>query len=47
MLLFVIIISCSILFMLCILKTGTDEKNLKNYGSYPDDVQRQIELIEE
>ncbi|WP_277285303.1 hypothetical protein [Sneathia sanguinegens] len=47
MLLFVIIISCSILFILCILKTGTDEKNLKNYGSYPDEVQRQIELIEE
>lgn len=47
MLLFVIIISCSILFMLCILKTGTDEKNLKNYGSYPDEVQRQIELIKE
>lgn len=47
MLLFVIIISCFILFMLCILKTGTDEKNLKNYGSYPDEVQRQIELIEE
>lgn len=47
MLLFVIIISCSILFILCILKTGTDEKNLKNYTSYPDEVQRQIELIDE
>lgn len=42
MLLIEIITLCSTFFILCILGTGTDEKNLKNYMSYPDEVQKQI-----
>ncbi len=45
MLLIEIIILCSTFFILCILGTGTDEKNLKNYMSYPDEVQKQIKEI--
>ena len=35
------------LFLLCFGGTGTDDKNLKSYSSYPDKVQNQIkEIIE-
>ena len=34
-------------FGLCFLNTGTDEKNLKNYTSYPDEVQIQINKIKD
>ncbi len=30
-------ILCIVFFMLCYLGTGTDEKNLKSYSSYPDE----------
>ena len=40
------IILCIIFFLLCF-GTGTDDKNLKSYSSYPDKVQNQIkEIIE-
>lgn len=39
-------ILCLIFFGLCFLGTGTDEKNLKNYMSYPDEVQEKIKNIE-
>lgn len=38
-------ILCLIFFGLCFLGTGTDEKNLKNYMSYPDEVQDKIKKI--
>lgn len=38
-------ILCLIFFGLCFLGTGTDEKNLKNYMSYPDEVQAKIKRI--
>lgn len=38
---------CAILFILCILKTGTDAKNLQNYSSYPPAVQSRIRAIPE
>lgn len=38
---------CTVLFMLCILGTGTDAKNLQNYSSYPDEVQSRIRAIPE
>lgn len=38
---------CAVLFMLCILGTGTDAKNLQNYSSYPDAVQTRIRAIPE
>lgn len=41
------VILCSAFFALCFLGTGTDEKNLRNYMSYPDEVQKQIKEIEE
>lgn len=41
------VIFCSAFFALCFLGTGTDEKNLRNYMSYPDEVQKQIKEIEE
>ena len=41
------IILCIIFFLLCFGGTGTDDKNLKSYSSYPDKVQNQIkEIIE-
>lgn len=47
MLLIEIVILCSAFFALCFLCTGTDEKNLRNYRFYPDEVQKQIKAIEE
>lgn len=38
---------CIVFFLLCFLGTGTDEKNLKNYSSYPDEVQNLINEIAE
>ncbi|WP_311480318.1 ABC transporter permease [uncultured Anaerococcus sp.] len=40
-------ILCLIFFGLCFLGTGTDEKNLNNYMSYPDEVQEKIKNIED
>ena len=47
MLIIEIIILCTIFFVLCYLGTGTDEKNLKSYASYPDEVQRRIREADE
>ena len=47
MLVIELIIFCLIFFGLCYLGTGTDEKNLKNYMSYPDEVQTKIKEIVE
>lgn len=41
-----IVILCSVFFLLCYLGTGTDEKNLRNYSSYPDEVQARVRAIE-
>ena len=40
-------ILCIVFFMLCYLGTGTDEKNLKSYSSYPDEVRIRIKDIAE
>lgn len=42
MVLALLLILCLIFFAICYLGTGTDEKNLKNYMSYPDEVQEKI-----
>lgn len=42
-----LLILCLVFFILCYLGTGTDEKNLKNYMSYPDEVQGEIKEIQE
>lgn len=47
MLVIELIILCLIFFGLCYLGTGTDEKNLKNYDSYPYVVQSKIKEIVE
>lgn len=47
MLLIETVILCSAFLGLCFLGTGTDKKNLRNYMSYPDDVQKRIKEIEE
>ncbi|MBV6370895.1 ABC transporter permease [Enterococcus faecium] len=41
------IILCIVFFLFCYLGTGTDEKNLKSYSSYPDEVQSRIKDIAE
>ena len=41
------IVLCLLFFALCILGTGTDEKNLKSYSSYPDEVTDRIKEIKE
>ena len=46
MLLIETVILYSAFFGLCFLGTGTDEKNLRNYMSYSDEVQKQIKEIE-
>lgn len=45
MLLIELIILCLIFLGLCFLGTGTDEKNLRNYDSYPDELQSKIKEI--
>ncbi|UQK58988.1 ABC transporter permease [Fenollaria massiliensis] len=47
MLIIEIIILCVIFFALCYLGTGKDEKNLKSYASYPDEVQKRIREADE
>lgn len=42
-----IVILCAAFFGLCYLGTGTDQRNLKNYSSYPDKVQNRIQEIVE
>ncbi|BFT65909.1 ABC transporter permease [Parvimonas parva] len=39
------VILCIVFFLLCYIGTGTDDKNLKSYSSYPDEVQAQINNI--
>lgn len=46
MLLLETLILCLLFFVLCVLGTGTDAKNLKNYSSYPDEVQQIIKETE-
>lgn len=45
MILLELFILCAVFFILCFVGTGTDEKNLKNYMSYPDQVQEAISRI--
>lgn len=40
-----IIILCSIFFVLCFLATGTDEKNLRSYDTYPKKVQDEVNIV--
>lgn len=47
MLIIEIIILCAVFFALCFLGTGTDEKNIKSYASYPDEVQKRIREVDE
>ncbi|AVM67364.1 ABC transporter permease [Peptostreptococcaceae bacterium oral taxon 929] len=47
MLIIEIIILCAVFFAICFLGTGTDEKNLKSYASYPDEVQKRIRETQE
>ena len=47
MLIIEIIILCTIFSAICFLGTGTDEKNLKSYASYPDEVQKRIREADE
>lgn len=42
-----IVILCAVFLGVCYLGTGTDQKNLKNYSSYPDKVQNRIQEIAE
>ncbi len=39
------VVLCSLFFLMCFLGTGTDEKNLKSYSSYPDEVQSRVKNI--
>ena len=42
-----IAVLCAAFFGVCYLGTGTDQKNLKNYSSYPNKVQNRIQEIAE
>ena len=42
MLLMELIILCALFFLICYAGTGTDEKNLKSFRSYPDGVQSML-----
>ena len=41
------VVLCVAFFGVCYLGTGTDQKNLKNYSSYPNKVQNRIQEIAE
>ena len=47
MILVELLILCLLFFAMCYIGTGTDEKNLKNYMSYPKEVQEKIKEIED
>ena len=34
-----LIVLCALFFLMCYLGTGSDEKNIKSYASYPDEIQ--------
>ena len=36
------IIVCALFFLVCYLGTGTDDKNIKSFAAYPDEVQQLI-----
>lgn len=38
-----VVILCVLFFGICYLNTGSDEKNIKSFSSYPDEVQRILE----
>lgn len=40
-------ILCIVFFLLCYLGTGSDEKNLRSYSSYPDKVQDRMKSMKE
>ena len=42
MLMFELLVLCLVFWLLCYLGTGTDEKNLKSFRSYPDGVQSML-----
>lgn len=42
MLILELIILCVLFFAICYLNTGSDEKNIKSYASYPDEVQKMV-----
>ena len=42
MLLFETAFLCALFFVICYLNTGTDERNIKSYNSYPDEIQNII-----
>lgn len=46
MLIIHVVFLCALFFIVCVLSTGTDEKNLKQYRSYPDEVQERILQID-
>lgn len=37
-----LIIMCGLFWIMCYLGTGTDEKNIKSYYSYPNEVQNMV-----
>lgn len=39
--------ACLLLFLLCVLSTGGDKRNLRNFSSYPDAVRERIKSIPE
>ena len=41
------VILCIAFFLICFWGTGTDNKNLKSYSSYPDEMQNRIKSIAE
>ncbi|MBX4262905.1 hypothetical protein KTC96_24275 (plasmid) [Clostridium estertheticum] len=43
----IITITCLIFFSMCYLGTGSDEKNIKSYASYPDSIQKIIHSNEQ
>lgn len=47
MLLIELFLLCLVFFIMCVLCTGTDEKNLKNFDFYPLEVQEKIKGIKE
>lgn len=42
----VTVVTCLLLFAICYIKTGTEEKNIANLRSYPDDLQEKIKKID-
>lgn len=43
-LVFTFMLLCAFFFLMCYLNTGTDQKNIRSFSSYPEKVQKELQI---